>query len=194
MSDPSIPDWINAGAAAIGALAIVVGLFGANAKINESSRAARQIRRSEVAEELISLAFNVDDAFRDMRNPFDTVPKEKMNDRKYSFQRRYERLVKYNDLFKSLRDAQIRVRAIIGNSRVDDAVEMLFRARGEVAIAIEELAEMADEELNPEDRESRIGYRKTLFGSFSKRDTLGQMIIEAVEAIERELAPIARIE
>jgi hypothetical protein len=48
------PDWINAFAAAIGAIAIVIGLIGANRKINETQRSARALRRSQIAEELIA--------------------------------------------------------------------------------------------------------------------------------------------
>ncbi|MCK0171338.1 hypothetical protein MWU53_09745 [Aliiroseovarius sp. S1123] len=197
MSDPSIPDWINAIAAAVGAVAVVVGLFGANSKLNEARRTARQLRRSEVAEELVALAHNVDDALRDIRNPMDSIPKDKAGDKLYAYQRRYERIVKYNDLFKSLRDAQIRVRAVIGDKEVDGAVELLFKARQRVAIAIELLADYIRDDVGArtlEERDHKIKLRHDMYGSFSDRDELGQSVADAVQLIERHLNPIARLE
>ncbi|NOE19965.1 hypothetical protein GS634_17715 [Ruegeria atlantica] len=197
MSEPSIPDWINAGSAAIGALAILIGLFGANAKINENRRTARQIRRSEVAEELIALSHNVEDAFAHIRNPMVSIPKDRLSDKKYAYQQRYERLASYNNLFKKLRDAQIRVRAVIGDREVDQAVEVLFRTRAQLATAIEILADYTDweaSELDQMEKDHRKKLRSDLYGSFSRSDDLGSKITEAVSVIENKLSPIARLE
>jgi len=195
VSEATIPDWINAVAAAIGAIAILIGLFGANRKFNESSRAAKALRRSEVAEELIALAYNADDALREIRNPLDRIPAEKAGDRVYGYQKRYERIVKHNELFKDLREAQIRYRAVIGDLDVDEAVEELFKARNSVAIAIETLADYArDGDTHSEDLDHVFNLKRMLFGSYSERDELGTSINNAVKKIEKRASPIARLE
>ncbi|MEP3346707.1 MAG: hypothetical protein ABJN34_08715 [Litoreibacter sp.] len=196
MTEPSIPDWINAIAAATGALAIVAGLFGAKNSIEESRNTARELRKSEVAEELIAIAFNVEDALKDIRNPFSSIPQEKLKDNRYPYQRRYERIVIYNELFRSLRDAQIRVRAVVNDPKVDEAVEVLFSARSSVAVAVEILADYADDhstELSDDEKNHMKSLKKDMYGSFSKRDELGSEITSAIACIEERLGPVARL-
>ena len=194
MSDPTIPDWINAVAASVGALAVVIGLLAANAKVNEAIRNARQLRRSQVAEELIALAFNVEDALRDIRNQYDQIPSEKAADKVYLYQRRYERIAHYYQLFQRLRDAHIRVRAVLGNE-VDSPVDELFRARNHVDIAIGQLADYARENSESSADAGHIKeLRATLYGSFGDRDELGKKIVAAVKEIEAKLGPVARLE
>ncbi|MCB2144357.1 MAG: hypothetical protein KDE02_16810 [Rhodobacteraceae bacterium] len=197
MSEATIPDWINAIAAAVGAIAVIVGLFGAKSTLDANRRSARELRRSQVAEELLALAHNVDDALRDIRNPFDSIPKDKAGDRFYGYQKRYERVANYNDLFKALRDAQIRVRAVIGDQEIDHAVETLFKARHRVAAAIEGLAEYARDDVDQSDPEIRTllkEWRTELYGSYSARDEFGKEILAAVKTIENGLNPVARLE
>lgn len=76
MNEPSIPDWINAISALIGSIAIVLGLLGANSTIKANRKSARELRKSEVAEELIAISFNVEDALKDIRNPFDSTTRK----------------------------------------------------------------------------------------------------------------------
>jgi hypothetical protein len=197
VTNPTIPDWISAFAALIGSVAVVVGLYKANSKINEAQRTARQLRRSTVAEELVAVAYNVDDALRHIRNPMDSIPKEKISDKVYPYQRRYERIGEYNELFNDLRDAQIRVRAVIGDQIVDKAVEELFKARNQVSISIKLLADYARDDdggRRPEERDHKMKLRRDLYGSFSEEDELGQRISAAVKTIEGKLNPIARLE
>lgn len=80
MPEPLITDWINSIAAAVGALAVVVGLFGAKSSIEASRKSARAIRRSQVAEELVAAALNIEDAFRSIRTQIDSIPKDKIGD------------------------------------------------------------------------------------------------------------------
>ncbi|WP_141399404.1 hypothetical protein [Rhodobacter maris] len=197
MSDASVPDWINAISAAMGAVAVIVGLFGANSKINEAQRTARELRRSQVAEELIALAHNAEDAFRDIRNPFDSIPADKAHDERYAYQMRFERIGKYDELFRRLREAQIRVRAVVGNEAVDVATSDLFAARNQVAIALKTLAEYVEDPPtapSEHDRRFKVKLRGEIWGSFNENDLLGKQIIRSVETIERELNPIARLE
>lgn len=197
MSDPTIPDWINAGAGAAGALAVIAGLFGANSAIKENRETAKALRRSKVAEELIALSFNVEDALKHMRNSMDSTPVDKDGDKVYRYKQRYERVVEHNSLFRSLRDAQIRVRAVIGDKEVDEAVEELFRARTAVAVAIEMLifyARQNDDDSKKQDQEHKNELKKDLYGSYSKHDDLGTKILASIKIIEDKLSPIARLE
>lgn len=196
MTEPTIPDWINAIAAATGALAVVLGLFGAKNSIDENRKAARELRKSEVAEELIAIAFNVEDALKDIRNPLSSIPQEKLKDKRYPYQKRYERIVSYNELFRRLRDAQIRARAVVNDSKVDESVEALFSARSRVAIAVEILADYAEEgssELAQDEKDHRKSLKKDMYGSFSERDELGSKITSAIACIEQRLGPVARL-
>ena len=124
-----------------------------------------------------------------------SIPKDKVRDNTYTYQRRYERIVKHNDLFKRLRDAQIRVRAVIGDNKVDAAVEDLFKARNNIAISIEILADYADEDnVSSEDKKRRIKLMRDISGSYFEGDEVGQKIVSAVKIIEEKLSPIARLE
>lgn len=126
-----------------------------------------------------------------------TRPQEKVDDKDYLYKRRYERIIKYHDLFNSLRDAQIRVRAVIGNKKVDTAVENLFKSRNAVAIAIEQLADFSKDttiEPSSEIKELSMRYRKEIYGSFSEKDELGQKILNSIQTIEKELNPFARLD
>ena len=186
----TIPDWINAIAAAVGAGAVLFGLLAARTKINEVQENAKTLRRSELAEEAIALTLKVGDAFRDIRNPFDRVPTENAGDKHYLYQKRFERVIGYNKIFDELRDAQIRLSAVIDNSEVDDAIKALFNARHEVLLAIEFLSEG----LEPSARDEEVKLRRNLYGSFTDRDELGKKIDRAVETVCAKLKPIARLE
>jgi hypothetical protein len=195
MDGSSIPDWISSIAAAVGALAVVFGLFRADKKVDEVQANARILKRAEVAEDLIALALNVEDAMKDIRNPIDSVPKDMAGDARFGYQRRYDRVVKYNDLFRRLREAQIRERTIIGDAEVNEAVETLFDVRNEVAVSIELLADHSDESpVSAEDRESRLRLRRVVFGSFSEKDEIGKRVTVAVQTIESKLKPFARLD
>lgn len=195
MSAVSIPDWISSIAAAVGAFAVLFGLLRADKKVDEVLTNARLLKRSEVAENLIALALNVEDAMRDIRNPFDRISADKAGDAKYSYQRRYDRIAKYNEVFENLRSAKIRARAIIGDDDVNSAVEKLFKARSDVAIALETLADYVDDKtFSQDEREHRVELRKTVYGSFSERDELGSEVSKAVDLIEKKLSPFARLE
>jgi hypothetical protein len=195
VSAATIPDWISSIATAAGALAVIWGLLRANEKIDEFQTNTRIAKRAEAAEDLIALALNAEDAFRDMRNPFDSVPVDKVGDAKYAYQRRYDRVTKYSDLFQRLREAQIRQRTLIGDDEVNRAVIELFNARADVVFAIQDLARSVDEETEGNvDRDSRKQSLSDLYGSFSERDELGKKIIGSVQKIEEKLKPFARLE
>ena len=197
MHNPNFLDWINTLSAAIGAIAIVAGVFGANSTIKANRRSARQLRRSEVAENLIAISHNIEDAFRHIRTQVESMPVEKEKDKGYFYQRRYDRIIGYTPLFKELRDAQIRVHTVLGVEEVDEAVDSLFKARNDIVSAIEFLGKYysddADRNLTHEERELNKTLRQNMSGTFSKDDELGTSILSAIKEIEKRLSPIARL-
>ena len=198
MSDPNWLEIVNTVSAAVGSFAIVIGLFGANSTIKANRRSAKQLRQSEVAENLIAISLSIEDAFRHMRNPIDRIPDEKTDDKNYYYKMRYERIFEYNPLFKKLRDAQIRVRAVLDKKEVDEAVETLFKARTNVLIAIEGLSDLIlNDNIGPltkDEKELRNKWKADMYGTFSERDELGTSILNAIKKIEEDLSPIARLE
>ena len=188
-------EWINAIAAIIGALAVVVGLFGANRKINEAQTSARLLRRSQIAEDLIALAHNADDALRNVRSSFGSIPREEVSNKLYLYQQRHDKLIDRNSLFARLREAQIRARAVIGDDDVEAAVEKFFRVRHRVSIANSMLADMInDDDDDQETRELKRKLSSELHTKHDDQDELTQEIVSALNTIEQKLSPIARLE
>lgn len=179
------------------AVAVGLGVYVAHRQLTAWRLERRDVRRSQVAEELIAICLNVDDAFKEIRNPISSIPIEKAQDKLYHFQQRYERIVKHNELFRELRNAQIRARAVIGEKQVDEAVEELFSARAKVATAIEILADYAREGETPHDHSTREhikDLRSSITSAGGESDLLGKKIRAAVQSVEEQLTPIARLE
>jgi hypothetical protein len=139
----SIAEVVAAVAQLGSALAIGAGVWVAHSQLNAWRQERLGIRRSEVAEELLLASMRAEDALRDIRHQLDSIPMDKLGDKVFPYQQRYDRLVSYNQTFRSLRDAQIKARAVFNDEEVDQAVETLLLARSKVAIAIEILADYA---------------------------------------------------
>lgn len=100
-----IPDWISAIATLLGAIAVIWGLNVAKSTYTANRLSAKALRQSSVAEELIVLSHNIEDAIREMRNPLSFAKIGESNDRRAYYQNRFERVLQHNELFKSLREA-----------------------------------------------------------------------------------------
>ena len=195
MNEPTITDWIGAVSSAIGAIGIIVGFFFAKGQLTAWRQEAKTRRRSEVAEELIAAAHNVSDALKAIRSPFDWVPIELTKEKNYSYNRRYERLANSDEVFKHLRQMQIRAGAVLGIALVDASVNELFSIRNKVSAAIDVLSDMGGErETNAETLDLKVRLRREMSGVYDGNDEVGKVQISALEAIERELRPIARLE
>ncbi len=179
-------------------IAVVVGVCITLIQLKQWRNEARTTKRSEVAEELISSAYNVSDALKHIRNPFSSIPKDKANDKRYSYEVRYKRITDTGDLFKELRQRQIRALAVIGDKDVDRSVNDLFNIRSEVATAIEMLADRAEEsDYSSEDDETKALYKKLrrkMFGRYSEADEIWVIQERAIKTIDDKLRPIARLE
>ncbi len=194
MTDPSITDWIGAISSALGVIVVVVGLLVAFKQLAAWRVEKRAVRRSEIAEELLIAAYNASDLLKSVRSRFDSIPIEKDKDKIFPLQRRYDRFSTNAEIFKSLRQAQFRSIAIIGNEEVDSAVNTLFKIRGEIMSTIEIYADFVrDDALSDLEADELVGYRKTMFGSYGETDELGQRQLKAVEEIDKGLRGIARL-
>ena len=109
MNNPNILDVINTLSAAVGAGAI----FFAGLTIKANKRLAQELRRIELAENLIVISSNVEDAFRHIRSQYNRIPRENVGNEEYHLQRRFDVIREYNPLFNELRDAQIRARTVL---------------------------------------------------------------------------------
>ena len=171
--------------------AACVGVWVAYSQLSATRVSYISRRRSEVAEDAIVLLRQVEDSFRHMRNPFDSIPRDKLSDREFVYRRRYERVVEANDLFEKLRELQVRCDAIIPNADLKSATISLINSRSDIALAIEELSEIEGDDRNGEDY--RRAHR-TLYGSWSDRDSFGLSILQQINAAVHRLEPFARFE
>jgi hypothetical protein len=195
VSDPNVTEWISAITSALSTLGLFGGFIFAYWQLTTWKTEARARRRSEVAEEMIVAANNASDALRMLRSPIDRIPREHAGDKLYAYSKRYERLIEQNELFETLRLAQVRCKALLGIPKIDDAVDELFAVRGKIATALEILAEYAEESLDDQNTRDMVKeMRGNLYGSYGAIDALGVRQLEAVTIIEKQLTPIARFE
>ncbi|MBY5987338.1 hypothetical protein [Roseovarius atlanticus] len=157
-------------------IAVGLGVAVAYWQLKATRQSVSNSRKAELAEELIVLSGQIEDAFKHMRNPIDSVPKDKLNDRRYMFEKRYERVVESNDLFAKLRETQIRFDASVGSEKTKKHVSELFNYRTEIAIAIETLLDMSMDDGARENRGELRQARSVLYGTWGDRDELGQKI------------------
>ena len=160
---------------------------------NDVLEAKRLEKRAEVAENLITVARKIQDAMHVIRSGWFSVPADKANDELYFYEQRYERLAEYNDLFEKLRDIQIKVKTIIDDVEVEQAVENLFSARHRIRVAIESLIMYA--KLN-DDGEYRVAIKELkeiLLEDINETDATSQKINNAIKTIQTRLTPIVQM-
>ena len=195
MSDPSITDWISAVTGVVGTAGLFVGFFFAWKQLAAWKHEARETKRAFIAEDLIVAANNCSDSLKTLRSPIDTVPIEKIHDKNFALQRRFDRVVAQNDLFRTLRQTQIKASFVLQNSIVEKAVDELFKVRNKVLSGIELLADYTDATGLSQSEKDLIGdTRRDVFGSYGQIDALGQMQLNAVQVIQEQLGPLARFD
>lgn len=160
-----------------------LGVWVAYSQLEASRTERHNQRRAELAEEMIVIVHQVLDAFKHIRNPFDSIPQDKIQDKEFVYRKRYERITESNELFRKLREFQVRVDALAGFPATESFVTKLFNARADVAMAIEELIDFAGKDLGDRYRDEKTIARKNLYGTWSERDKLGQEIQAAVRGI-----------
>lgn len=151
--------------------------------------------RSDSALELMVAAHEVSDRLKSLRSPFDSIPEEKLKDKYYKFNKRLELFHGAAEVFERLRLAQLKASAILGNTEVDQAVDVLFEVRHNTIVAIEMLATRS-EVFGDEDPATRSLYerlRMDMWGTSSEKyDPLGMKQLDAMKTIKVELLPVVR--
>jgi hypothetical protein len=193
VTSSNIFEGISSLAQLVMALAVSVGVWVAYRQLEGWRKERQTIRKSEVAEEMIFIVSNIEDAFKNIRNPFDSIPVDKVDDKKFVYERRYQRITDANELFQRLREFQIRCDAVIGSEVTKPHVTALFNARTEVALAIEELSDLSEGSNDVGAAEELHRNRRILYGSWSDKDELGVKIMEAIGAIKSELSAYAQL-
>ncbi len=154
-SEPSLTDWISAGAAIVSTIVVIWALLYAKRQISVWKTEAQQRRRAEVAEDLLAAAHGAADVIRSLRSPFSSVPVEEAKNRTYIYEQKLRRMAERGAVFETLRHAQIRAKAVLQDETTDAAVEKVFKVRGELLAALEIVIDYARDEvdLEPEHRE-----------------------------------------
>jgi len=178
----------------LGTFLVGVGVLAAFQQLSVWRSQAKALSRAEVAKSCLVAVYEVDDALRQVRNPFDSIPKEQASEKGITYRRRHERLVQYNEAFQGLRKAQIDHDIVLGVAEVSKAIDKLFQIRSQVMLAIEFLYDEIDnEERDPETRQLAKKWRSQISGTYSERDEFGQTQIDAINEIKHGLSDIARL-
>ncbi|WP_170573725.1 hypothetical protein [Ruegeria atlantica] len=169
-------------------MAVVVGLgvWVAYKQLHSWRDQAAYQKRSEAAENLLSIAIYVSDEIRALRSPYEQVPVDKVDDKTFTLERRYNRFVEKNDLFQNLRDAQVKAEAVLGNDEVRKKIDVLFQVRNEVLTAIDMLiSEAQSPSTGPRDRSFEQELRWKVHGTYSEKyDPLGMRQLEAIKELK----------
>ncbi len=194
---------ITALATLAGAGAVIIGVFIANNKLNESLETRRETKRAEVAENLIVLAHKTHYALDDIRRSYSTIIFKKEYPQSDQFEFHNQQLEKHKQTFERLQEAEIYARTILGYDDVKDAVKTLynmhsdiFNTFGDLQMWQEEYSHSRgkDKKNHKENYEKLKNLRKSICGIHSNDNDISQRINNALKTIETKLSPIARIE
>jgi len=178
----------------LGTFLVGVGVLAAFRQLSVWRSQAKALARAESAKQCLIAASEVDDALRFIRNPFDSIPKEQAQEPGITYKRRNKRVIDSADAFEQLRKAQIDHDIVLGLPAVTEAIDVLFRIRSDVLLAIEFLyEEIGNLDTDSETRELKKNWRRQMSGSYSERDDFGRQQVEAVRTIRKELSSIARL-
>ena len=210
MSNVLTPEWVNAGAMSltaiattVGAGAVIWGAITANRKLSESLETKRQTKRAEVAENLIVLAHKTHYALDDIRRSYARILFKNEDPQSYQFEHHDKQLAKHGQTFERLQEAEIYARTILGYDDVKDAVEILYKMHNNIFFDFEELKMLEresrlhreeDKKIRKENYEKLKNLRKNICGINSNDNDISQKINNALKTIETKLSPIARIE
>ena len=194
IAEPSWPDWISAIASLVSAIAVVVGAYLGLQQISVWRTQSLQQKRASLAEDILSLAHEIDDVMRLVRSPFESIPLEKKDDKYYILDARFSRLSERNEVFDKMRKTQVRAKFILRDTEVEKAIDKLFQARRNFNVALEMLALYArDPPQSDESKDIYLQSRRTLYGTFSDDDELHTSIQVALATLELRLGPTVRL-
>ncbi len=210
MSNVLTPEWVNAGAMSltaiattVGAGAVIWGAITANRKLSESLETKRQTKRAEVAENLIVLAYKTHYALDDIRRSYGYIPRKPEYTQSDQFEHHDKQLEKHGQTFERLQEAEIYARTILGYDDVKDAVETLCNMHSDIFNTFGELLmyevdfyqhREEDKQIRKEKYQNIKDLQQNVYGIHSNDNDTSQKINNALKTIETKLSPIARIE
>ncbi|WP_155886770.1 hypothetical protein [Actibacterium atlanticum] len=120
-------------------MAFVVGLgvCVAYVQLSQWKREKIAVKRSELGEDLVSVATDLIGKVSIIRSPFGYGPPEgEEDDGTYDYRRRLRELAELDDEFAKLRQLKIRSKAWIGDDSLAEAIDAFFDARGKLIVGI----------------------------------------------------------
>jgi hypothetical protein len=194
---PNIIEWLSSVSSIVSSVAVLVGLLIAWKQLGVWKRQVMHQKRAEAAETLLATAFEVVDVMKSVRSRLATIPRDEANSKTYILKQRVNQLNAANEIFQSLRMAQIRSKMLFQNNAIDQAVDELFKSRIDFLNNIDLLFEFADDksaDLKPDDRELLIEARRVVYGSCDLNDQLHQKLVKALSELESALGPHIRLD
>ena len=162
-------------------------------KKNETLEAKKTEARADAAKALIDPIQKIQEAMREIRNPyFKEHFEKKLETALYRQNKIEERIAKYDNLFNALHDAQNDAKIFIGDKAVDKAVGVLFDALNSVRDASEKLVRYA--RLETTDLKLIQDSEQIMCENRDKPDKISKAIKKAIKKIETNLIPIIRME
>lgn len=150
-------------------------------------------RRSVIAEHALIAVAEVDFALRDIRNRLESIPKTDSIEKNATLKIKYEKIFSNNEVFRSLRDSQISLQTLIENDELNSSFDELFNIRADIVHALEFMRDSEDED-DPEYRQLRVKWRRTIYGSYGRDDPVGNRQQTAVSSIKKILKPIVKLQ
>ncbi len=210
MSNVLTPEWVNAGAMSltaiattVGAGAVIWGAITANRKLSESLETKRQTKRAEVAENLIVLAYKTLYALDDIRRSYGYISRKPEYTQADQIKHHDKQLEKHGQTFERLQEAEIYARTILGYDDVKDAVKTLCNMHNRIFFDFGELRmyeadfyqhREGDKQIRKEKYQDIKKLKENVYGIHSNDNEISQKINNALKTIETKLSPIARIE
>ncbi len=194
-SGPSITDWMQALSGIVSAAGVVGGILVAWCQLNSWRNQSLVQRRSELAENILSAAKEIDDVMRNVRSLFGSgVPEDKRADKYFILNEKLRRLNDNSAAFQFLRKSQVKAKFIIQDTAVDAAIEQLFQARVDFLEAIDSVATYRDNPPQSDESKKLLNEsERDMYGTYSDRDRINRSIQDALIKLEVRLGPTVRL-
>lgn len=176
--------------------AVIYGVFVARKQLTAWHTETMIKKKAEAAENLYSISLEVSDTLKSLRSSRGIGNLTPQDCRQEPYFQMLSRLNDASGVFLSLRRAQVRVMALIGDAEVEQAVDTLFDVRFKVAQALQIFAtDKRSINGNVGNRTSDFyAVRETrIFGTYGEDDLLGKSQIEAIECLKSKLLPFVRM-
>lgn len=189
-----ITDWMSGIGNLASGVGVLIGVVLTARQFSIWREQALTHKKSTLAEDVLSAAYDVSDVLEYVRSAFESVPREEISNKMYTLQAKMKRLHEHHTAFDALRRHQIRAKFVIGDESVDQAIQELFKARQSVWAALSTLAEYVDDP--PQDNEGRefvVKLRSEIYAKYSANDEISKNVENAIRALRERLGPLVQL-